>query len=90
MLIKRLNEIGKLDHEERKQQEIWALNNDPHYSHLILAFDKEKQDVRYITAKARTDGSRVLYSDVLDINNAKLITSPNNYKYIRLFIFQFY
>ena len=79
--IKRLNEIGKLDHEERRQQEIWTLNNDPNYSHLILAFDKEKQDVRYITAKARTDGSRVLYSDVLDINNAKLITSPNNYKY---------
>ena len=79
--IKRLNEIGKLDHEERRQQEIWTLNNDPNYSHLILAFDKEKQDVRYITAKARTDGSRLLYSDVLDINNAKLITSPNNYKY---------
>ncbi len=79
--IKRLNEIGKLDREERKQQEIWALNNDPHYSHLIVAFDKEKQVVRYITAKARENGSRVRYSDVLDIGKAQLTSSTNNYKY---------
>ncbi len=81
--IKRLNEIGKLDHEERKQQEIWTLNNDPHYSHLILAFDKEKQDVRYITAKARENGDRLRYSDVLDTSKAKLTASLNNYKYIQ-------
>jgi hypothetical protein len=79
--IKRLNEIGKLDHEERKQQEIWTLNNDPHYSHLILGFDKEKQSVRYITAKARENGTRLRYSDVLDIKKAKFISSPNNFKY---------
>ena len=81
--MRRLNEIGKLDHEERKQQEIWTLNNDPHYSHLILAFDKEKQDVRYITAKARKGGTYLRYSEVMDIKNAKFITSPNNYKYIQ-------
>jgi hypothetical protein len=80
---KRLNEIGKLDHEERKQQEIWALNNDPHYSHLIVAFDKEKQILRFITAKARENGTRVRYSDVMDISKAKLTTSSNNYKYIQ-------
>ncbi len=80
--IKRLQEIGKLDHEERKQQEIWTLNNDPHYSHLILAFDKEKQDVRYITAKARENGSRLRYSDVIDIAKAQQRSSANNYKYI--------
>lgn len=81
--IKRLQEIGKLDREERRQQEIWTLNEDPHYSHLILAFDKEKQDVRYITAKARENGTRLRYSDVMDTNKAKLISSPNNYKYIQ-------
>ncbi|MCA1626048.1 MAG: hypothetical protein LC768_06650 [Acidobacteria bacterium] len=79
---KRLNEIGKLDHEERKQQEIWTLNNDPRYSHLIVAFDKEKQVVRYITAKARENGSRVRYSDVIDIVKAQQRSSSNNYKYI--------
>ncbi len=79
--IKRLNEIGKLDHEERKQQEIWALNNDPHYSHLIVGFDKEKQKVRYITAKARENGSRLRYSDIIDIGKAQQTSSANNYKY---------
>ncbi len=81
--IKRLNEIGKLDHEERKQQEIWALNNDPHYSHLIVGFDKEKQKVRYITANTRENGSRLRYSDVIDIGNAQQRSSTNNYKYIQ-------
>jgi hypothetical protein len=81
--IKRLQQIGKLDHEERKQQEIWTLNDDPRYSHLILAYDKEKQDVRYITVKAREGGTRVSYSDVIDTNKAKLIKAPNNYKYIQ-------
>ncbi len=81
--IKRLNEIGKLDREERKQQEIWTLNNDPHYSHLIVAFDKEKQLVRFITAKARENGTRLRYSDVMDISNANLTSSANNYKYIQ-------
>ena len=80
--IKRLQEIGKLSSEERKG-EIWILNNDPHYSHIIIAFDKEKKDVRYITAKAREDGTKVRYSDVVDISKAKLLSSPNNYKYIQ-------
>ncbi len=79
--IKRLNEIGKLEREERRQQEIWALNNDPHYSHLIVAFDKEKQKVRYITAKARENGSRLRYSDVMDIGKAQQTGSTNNYKF---------
>ncbi|MBA3334157.1 MAG: hypothetical protein H0T08_00955 [Acidobacteria bacterium] len=78
---KRLQEIGKIDREERKQQEIWTLNNDPHYSHLIVAFDKEKQKVRFITAKARENGNRVRYGDVIDIGKAQLTSSANNYKY---------
>ena len=80
--IKRLQEIGKLSSEERKG-EIWILNNDPHYSHIIIAFDKEKKDVRYITAKARENGTKVRYSDVVNISKAKLLSSPNNYKYIQ-------
>lgn len=79
--MKRLNEIGKLDRMERKQQEIWTLNNDAHYSHLILAFDKEKQGVRYVTAKARENGSRLRYSDVIDTGKAQHTISTNNYKY---------
>ncbi|MEO6589921.1 MAG: hypothetical protein ABIP06_11520 [Pyrinomonadaceae bacterium] len=81
--VKRLQEIGKLDREEAKQQEIWTLNNDPIYSHLIVAYDNEKQLVRFVTAKARENGTRLRYSDVMDISNAKLTSSANNYKYIQ-------
>ena len=81
--VKRLQELGKFDREETKQQEIWTLNNDPHYSHLIVAYDQEKQAVRFVTAKARANGTRLRYSDVMDISNAKLRNSANNYKYIQ-------
>lgn len=80
---KRLNELGKLDREESKQQEIWTLNNDPHYSHLILAFDKENQSVRYITAIARENGTPVQYRDIIDTEKAKQTGSANNYKYVQ-------
>ncbi len=80
---KRLKEIGKLEKEESKQQEVWALNNEPHYDYLILAFDKENRQVRYITAKARENGTRVPYSDVLDTGKAQQTSSANNYKYIQ-------
>jgi hypothetical protein len=78
---KRLNEIGKLEKEESKQQEVWALTNDSHYSYLIVAFNKETQKVRFITAKARENGSRLRYTDVLDIGKAQQTSSANNYKY---------
>lgn len=80
---KRLNELGRLDREESRQQEIWTLNNDPHYSHLILAFDKENQSVRYITVKARENGTPVQYRDVVDLEKAKQISSAGNYKYVQ-------
>lgn len=82
---KRLREIGKLEKEERKQQEVWTLNDDPRYSHLIVAFTKEDQTVRYVTAKAREAGSRVRYADVLDLEKARQIGSANNYKYVQEF-----
>ncbi len=80
---KRLNEIGKLEKEENKQQEVWALNDEPHYSHLIVAFEKENQKVRYITVKARENGSPIRYSDVIDIAKAQQTSSANNHKYIQ-------
>ncbi len=80
---KRLNEIGKLQNEESNQQEVWALTDKPHYSFLIIGFNKKTQKVRFITAKARENGSRVSYGDVLDIGNAQQQKSANNYKYIQ-------
>ena len=82
---KRLNEIGRLEKEESKQQEVWTLNNDPSYSNLIVAFTREDPAVRFVTAKAREDGTRVRYSEVLDLEKSQQIGSANNYKYIQEF-----
>lgn len=81
--IKRLKEIGRLEKEEKKQQEVWAIDSEPHYSYVIIAFDKENDNVRYITAKARENGSRVRYADVLDIDKSRQTNSANNYKYVQ-------
>lgn len=80
--IARLHQIGKKDHDERKQQEIWKLRDDPHFSYVIIAYDKEYKTVRFVTAKAREDGKRVRYSDVIDTKKATQLGSANNYNYV--------
>lgn len=79
---RRLEKLGKLEREERKQQEIWNLTDDPNYSYIIIGFNKENTEVRYITAKARENGKRVRYSDVLDLKKAKQTGATNNYRYV--------
>ncbi len=79
---KQLKKIGKLEREERKQQEIWTLVNHPNYSHLIVAFDKEYKKVRFVTAKVREGGNHVRYSDVIDVRKAVKENIGNNYKYV--------
>jgi hypothetical protein len=80
---RRLEKIGRLEKEERKQQEVWRLRRDPHYSHLIIGFNKDYSQVRYLTATAREDGGgrRVRYADVLDLKQARRTGSANNYRY---------
>ncbi len=80
---KRLRQIGRLEKEEKKQQEVWVLNDDPRYSFLIIGFDKEEQDVRYVTAKTRENGTPVRYGDVMDVGKAQHISSANNHKYVQ-------
>lgn len=80
---KLLKRIGKLEKNESKLQEVWALNNDLSYSHLIVGFDKQTNEVRFVTAKARADGKRVRYETVLDVKKAKQTGTTNNYKYIQ-------
>jgi len=79
----RLQNLGKLEKDERKQQQVWALTNDPRYSYLIVAFNKEFTEVRFITAKAKENGRKVRYSDVIDLKKAKQVGAVNNYKYVQ-------
>ena len=79
--LARLGKIGRREKQERKQQEVWALNNDPRFSHLIVAFTKGYAEVRYLTAKVRDD-AHVRYQDMLDLRKAKQMGTPNNNKYV--------
>ena len=78
-----LQKIGKLEKTESKQQEVWALNADRSFSYIIIAFDREYTEVRFITAKAREKGKRVRYRDVLDLKKARQAGTNNNNNYIQ-------
>ena len=67
----RLGEIGRLQREERTQQEVWALRDHPSYSHLIVSYDKEYKGVRFVTAVAKEGGQPVRYGDVIDTGKAR-------------------
>ena len=68
----RLQRIGKLEKEERRQQEVWRLDDDPSYSHLMVAYNKDYTSVRYVTAVAKEQGRRVPYAEVIDLGSARL------------------
>lgn len=79
----RLQKIGRLEKEERKQQEVWFLKDDPNFAYLIIGFDSDYKKVRYVTVKARDAGRGVRYSDVLDIKRAREIKAANNLEYVQ-------
>lgn len=59
---KHLKEIGKFSRDEAKRQQIWSLNNDPHFGYLALGYDKENQ-VRYVAAFAKPKGGKLMRFD---------------------------
>lgn len=81
----RLQEIGKLEKEERRQQEVWRLDGDPSYSHLMVAYNKAYTSVRYVTAVANEQGRRVPYSDVISLDSARLESTQATRTYTQEF-----
>ena len=81
----RLQEIGKLEKEERRQQEVWRLAGDPSYSHLMVAYNKEYTSVRYVTAVANEQGRRVPYADVVNLGSARLESTEASRTYTQEF-----
>jgi hypothetical protein len=77
----RLRDLGRLEKEERKQQEVWALSADPAYSHLIVAFGKEDAAIRFVTAVAKDGGRRVRFADVIDTGKAQHTRAGNSTTY---------
>lgn len=77
----RLQTIAKLEKQERKQQEVWRLTDDPSYTHLMVAYNKEYTSVRYVTAVANEQGRRVPYADVIDLGGASMEGTPASRTY---------
>ena len=77
----RLQAIGRLEKEERRQQEVWRLNGDPSYTHLMVAYNKEFTSVRYVTAVANEQGRRVPYAEVLNLGSARLESAQSSRTY---------
>lgn len=77
----RLQAVGKLEKEERRQQEVWRLNNDPSYSHLMVAYNRDYTSVRYVTAVANEQGRRVAYAEVIDPGSARLESAQSSRTY---------
>lgn len=77
----RLQTIGRLEKEERRQQEVWRLTNDPSYSHLMVAYNREYTAVRYVTAVANEQGRRVPYADVINLGGARLESTQTSRTY---------
>jgi hypothetical protein len=75
----RLKAIGQLEKEDRKRQEVWAIN-DPRISHLLVGYDADYR-VRYVTAIARTDGPRIRYTEVADLKTAQRLNNQGNYRF---------
>lgn len=79
---KRLRALGRLEKEESRQQEVWALFRDSSYSHLLIGYSRERNAVRFVTAVAKPGGRGVRYSDVLDMKRARSMGSTNYHKYV--------
>jgi hypothetical protein len=77
----RLREIGQLEKEERRQQEVWRLTGDGSYSHLMVAYNKGYTSVRYVTAVAGEQGRPVPYAEVVNLDSARLESTPASRTY---------
>ena len=75
----KLKAIGRLEKEERKRQEVWAVN-DRRVSHILVGYDAEYR-VRYITAIARAGGPGIRYQEVVDVKHAQRVNYQGNYKF---------
>ena len=77
--LARLKSIGRLEKEDRRRQEVWAIK-DPRISHLLVGYDADYR-VRYVTAIARTDGPRMRYQEIADLKSAQRLNSQGNYRF---------
>jgi len=78
---KRLEEIAFFERNERKNQQIWRLKNDSHYSHLAVGYDANNQ-IRYVTAFADKSKTPIPFSDIGNLSKAKKEIIEQHHTYI--------
>ena len=81
-VISRLGQIGEFERDERRNQQLWRLTNDPRYAEVAVGFDKEDR-LRYITAFARTDADaeKVPFASIGDVGLAKSEVVGRHHRY---------
>lgn len=77
---KRLEEIAEFERDDRRQQQLWRLKNDPRYSNLAVGYDKNDQ-IRYITVFAGNSENRIRFSEIGDLSAARKEVTEPHYKY---------
>jgi len=75
----KLSAAGTFVRNERKRQEVWEVR-DPRYRGAIVGYDAEWK-VRFITAVANEQGTRVRYADVLDLSRAQHQSAGTSHTY---------
>ena len=78
---KRLEEIAFFERSERKNQQVWRLKDDPHYSHLAVGYDANNQ-IRYITAFADKAKTQIPFSDIGNLSKAKKEIIEQHHTYV--------
>lgn len=73
---------GELVNELEKNQQLWRLKNDPHFSQIVVGFDRENK-VRFVTAFAEKDKVSKLmrFDEIGTLKNAKAEILPPHYRY---------
>ncbi|CAN5476359.1 hypothetical protein BH10ACI1_BH10ACI1_17030 [soil metagenome] len=79
---KQLLEIGEFISDAKKNQQLWRLKNDSHFSQIAVGFDKENK-IRFITAFVEKDkaSEQIRFDEVGDLKNAKAEILPPHYRY---------
>lgn len=79
---KRLEAIARVEREGRKSGELWQLNDNPHFRHIAIAYDKENR-VRFVTGLVdkETVKERIRFADVGDLSLARHEVTEPHYRY---------
>ena len=78
-----LEKIATLESEGRKVGQLWKLKNDPHFSSLAVAYDKDNR-VRFVTAFVeKTEAKeKIKFAEVGDLTKATAEIIEPHYRYI--------